>query len=252
MNRLTTIFLACSLVLLGSCSSTSPNRELFDGANLDDWQTSGNVMVRDSMLILSGPDSRAVLKNSSYKDFDLHLRARTTPGGTGYIGFHTDDSEKGYRVAIDNDNTTPVWWKKTGSLLSVRNLTKSFVKENEWFDMDIRVEGQAVTICVNGEPVVEYIEPQHPYRISPNEKALLSEGTIELTSNGEGSVEFKNISIETLDRKGIDVSAQLALAGDEQTDDIIKLHQEDFPVLDYHVHLKGCLLYTSPSPRDRG
>ena len=125
--------------------------------------------------------------------------------------------------------------------MSVRNLTKSFVKENEWFDMDIRVEGQAVTICVNGEPVVEYIEPQHPYRISPNEKALLSEGTIELTSNGEGSVEFKNISIETLDRKGIDVSAQLALAGDEQTDDIIKLHQEDFPVLDYHVHLKGGL-----------
>lgn len=241
MNRLTTIFLACSLVLLGSCSSTSPNRELFDGANLDDWQTSGNVMVRDSMLILSGPDSRAVLKNSSYKDFDLHLRARTTPGGTGYIGFHTDDSEKGYRVAIDNDNTTPIWWKKTGSLLSVRNLTKSFVKENEWFDMDIRVEGQAVTICVNGEPVVEYIEPQHPYRVSPNEKALLSEGTIELTSNGEGSVEFKNISIETLDRKGIDVSAQLALASDEQTDDIIKLHQEDFPVLDYHVHLKGGL-----------
>ena len=32
-----------------------------------------------------------------------------------------------------------------------------------------------------------------------------------------------------------------AEANDEQNDEIIKLHQSDFPVLDYHVHLKGGL-----------
>ncbi|MCD8091811.1 MAG: DUF1080 domain-containing protein [Bacteroides sp.] len=240
MSRLTTILLVCGLVLLSSCSNSS-SRKLFDGANLEDWQTSGNVLVRDSSLILSGFNSRAALKNSAYKNLDLHLRARTTSGGTGYIAFHTDDSEKGYRVAINNDNDAPIWWKKTGSLLSVRNLTKSFVKEGQWFDMDIRVEGQAITVKVNGEPVVEYIEPEHPYRVSPNEKALLSEGTIELISNGQGDVEFKDIFIETIDERGIDTAAQFAQAGDEQTDEIIRLHQEDFPVLDYHVHLKGGL-----------
>ena len=42
----------------------------------------------------------------------------------------------------------------TGSLVSVRNLTKSFVKENEWFKMNIRVEGRLIRVRINGETVV--------------------------------------------------------------------------------------------------
>src|SRR5690606_9708687 len=36
-----------------------------------------------------------------------------------------------------------------------------------------------------------------------------------------------------------DLSTQLVEAIDETDDQIIRLHQENFPVLDYHVHLKG-------------
>jgi len=212
---------------------------LFDGNNQNNWNTSGNVTIKDSLLILSGPNTHATLKNSIYQDFDLKLQVRTTSNGKGSISFHTDDSGKGYKVEINNDNEDPVWWRKTGSLLSIRNLTKSFVKEGEWFDMNIRVEGQAITIKVDGEPVVEYIEPSNPLRNSLHRESVLSEGTIALMSRGEGEIEFKNISIETLDRKDINIPAQLAIAKDEQSDDILRLHQEDFPVLDYHVHLKG-------------
>ena len=56
-----------------------------------------------------------------------------------------------------------------------------------------------------------------------------------------GNLQFKNISLEAFSAKGIDIPAQWANAVDEQTDEIIRLHQEDFPVLDYHVHLKGGL-----------
>ena len=38
----------------------------------------------------------------------------------------------------------------TGSLVSVRNLTKSFVKEDQWFKMDIRVAGQEIDVNING------------------------------------------------------------------------------------------------------
>lgn len=238
MSRIIILLLVLSFIWLNSCTD-SKSRILFNGNGNKDWQTVGNVSINDSILILSGPNSRATLKNGKYKDFDLKLVLRTTQNGKGFICFHTDDSGKGYRIAINNDATDPIWWRMTGSLLSVRNLTKSLVKDSQWFTMNIRVEGQSIVVKVNGEPVVEYIEPADPLRISPNDKCILSSGTISVAGKGDGAIEFKNISIETLDRKDINIPAQLAIAKDEQNDDILHLHQEDFPVLDYHVHLKG-------------
>ncbi|HMM01852.1 MULTISPECIES: family 16 glycoside hydrolase [unclassified Dysgonomonas] len=238
MSRIIILLLVLSFIWLNSCTD-SKSRILFNGNGNKDWQTVGNVSINDSILILSGPNSRATLKNGKYKDFDLKLVLRTTQNGKGFICFHTDDSGKGYRIAINNDATDPIWWRMTGSLLSVRNLTKSLVKDNQWFTMNIRVEGQSIVVKVNGEPVVEYIEPADPLRISPNDKCILSSGTISVAGKGDGAIELKNISIETLDRKDINIPAQLTIAKDEQNDDILHLHQEDFPVLDYHVHLKG-------------
>lgn len=241
MNRSIIILLSVlSVFALISCRN-SKTKDLFDGSDIEAWRTQGTVILHDSILVLSGPASEAFLKNSSYKDFELKLRLRTINNGKGSIILHTDDSDKGYRVAINNDIGDPVWWKMTGSLLMVRNLTKSLVKDGEWFDMNIRIEGQEISIKINDIPVVEYIEPTAPFRKSPYEKFVLSEGSISLVSQGEGNIEFKNISIETIDRKNINIPAQLAIAKEEQDDDILWLHQDDFPVLDYHVHLKGGL-----------
>ncbi len=207
------------------------------------WKTSCVVVIQNDVFTLAGSNARALLNDGKgYTNFELDMDVRTTTGGKGYIGIHTDATDrKGYRIALNNDREDPVWWRMTGSLVSVRNLTKSFVKENEWFKMNIRVEGQLVRVRINGETVVEYIEPSKPFRLKENAKALLSQGTISLVGTGRGNLQFKNISLEAFSAKGIDIPAQWANAVDEQTDEIIRLHQEDFPVLDYHVHLKGGL-----------
>lgn len=236
----TGLFLLCTTL---SCS-VSGSGPLFEGEDSGRWNTAGDVAVNNRTLTLKGTEAQAVLKNGKYKNFDLSLELRTTPGGKGAVWFHTDPAlKKGYRIAVNNDREDPVWWKMTGSLVSVRNLTKSFVKENEWFNMHIRVEGRAVSVWINGEPVVEYIEPAAPYRTEANAYARLSEGTFGLISTGRGEIQIKNITVEVIDpaEAGIDLQAQLAEANDEQNDEIIKLHQSDFPVLDYHVHLKGGL-----------
>lgn len=239
MNKSIIVLLSTlSFLIFISCNKVSTGL-LFDGRDTNAWQTQGNVILDDSILTLSGLSSEAFLKNSSFKDFELKLRLRTTKNGKGSVSIHTDSSGKGYRIAINNDVNDPIWWRMTGSLLMVRNLTKSLVKDGEWFDMSIRVEGQAITVSINDTPVVEYIEPENPLRKSPYEKYVLSEGSISLNSQGNGNIEFKNISIENIDRKNINIPAQLAIAKDEQNDDILRLHQDDFPVLDYHVHLKG-------------
>ena len=251
MKSFLATFLLC--ILISGCSQ-SGSGVLFDGASAGKWATTGNVAVENGQLTLKGSNAMAVLKNGKYINFELNLELRTTPGGKGAIAFHTDPSAgKGYRVAINNDRNDPVWWKMTGSLLSVRNLTKSFVKENDWFQMSIRVEGHFITVLINGEPVVEYIEPAEPYRIAPNESALLSNGTFALTSNGTGEIQIKNISVRAIQPAEItsDINSQLAQAIDEQKDDIIKLHQADFPVLDYHIHIKGSLTNESVAQLSR-
>ncbi|MDR0348227.1 MAG: DUF1080 domain-containing protein [Tannerella sp.] len=239
------------LILLAACNQKSI--VLFNGVNAGQWKLVGEATVSDGMLSIKGAEAQAVLKEGNYRHFELDLELRTTQGGKGSIWFHAGESgAKGYRIAVNNDRYDPVWWKMTGSLISVRNLTKSFVKEDEWFQMKIRVFGQAVTVSINGEPVVEYIQPENPYRINPNAEALLSEGLFVLDSYGAGEIQFKHIQLQILDAPEPDeIQTQLAAAMNEQNDDIIKLHQENFPVLDYHVHLKGGLTKESAAKQSR-
>ena len=168
------------------------------------WKTSGVVVIQNDVFTLAGSNARALLNDGKgYTNFELDMDVRTTTGGKGYIGIHTDATDrKGYRIALNNDREDPVWWRMTGSLVSVRNLTKSFVKENEWFKMNIRVEGQLVRVRINGETVVEYIEPSKPFRLKENAKALLSQGTISLVGTGRGNLQFKNISLEAFSSMG--------------------------------------------------
>jgi len=232
--------IAAFLLLVSSCKKPGESI-LFNGSDAGDWKTAGDVRVKDSAICLNGAGATAI-HQEVFNGFELTMKVRTTPGGKGFLGFHTDSlNVKGYRVAINNDRNDPVWWRMTGSLMSVRNLTKSFVKENEWFTMCIRVEGKAISVFINGAPVVEYIEPSSPFRKGENVSALLSEGCFSLTSTGSGEIQCKSIVVKALDPDDTDIAAQSLAAVDEQTDEIIRLHQEDFPVLDYHVHLKGGL-----------
>ena len=195
-------------ILFAACSSAPQGALVLNDQTISpDWFAQGNK------LVISG-NEQLVQTKGKFKNFELNMQLRTTPQAKGYVAFHTDKAlEKGYKVAINNDVNDPVWWKMTGSLMSVRNLTKVFIPDNAWFDMRIRVAGKNIAVYINNEPVVEYVEPAQPYRVAPNER--------------------------TLDKTTGEPFPVVAL--DEQTDPIIRLHQEDFPVLDYHVHLKGGL-----------
>lgn len=83
----------------------------------------------------------------------------------------------------------------SGSLLSVRNLTKSFVKDDEWFTMNITVQAKTINVLINGFPVVEYTEPDKPYRIEPNLKSLLSEGSFAIENNSNRIIECRSIEV---------------------------------------------------------
>ena len=171
-----------------------------------------------------------------YKNFLLTGQAITDHGSEATLGFHTD-GESGYEVIFRNGDIDGT--RKTGSLAAVRNLYRPLAEDGKWFDFAIAVRGKNISIEINGTEVVCYTEPEHPYRTAQYAKRLLGHGKIAFTGT-EGSVRFRNLQMTRLKDNARNENDTLP-AIDEQQDGVIRLQQRNFPVIDYHVHLKGGL-----------
>lgn len=172
----------------------------------------------------------------NYQNFTLQGQAYTEKDAEAALLFHTD-GESGYEVLFHNGEIDGS--RKTGSLSAIRNLYRSLAEDNEWFDFEISVRGKNIAIQINGTDVVCYTEPSQPYRIAEYSKRLLGQGDI-LLQGKQGTVKFRNLQITPLDENACNENDTLP-AIDEQNDAIIRLQQQNFPVIDYHVHLKGGL-----------
>lgn len=199
------------------------------------------IFAATAILALSACNSEFTVKSGSERTlarecgaFELSASVRTEAGSSAELSLY---SPEGYRILINNgpmDGSI-----KTGSLLHVRNLYRSLASDGDWFDLSVAVRGSNITVKVNGTEVVNYTEPASPFRTAANASQLLSSGPIRLKCTG-GSIECRDLSITKLPADTPTPVEALAPV-DEQTDDIIRLQQEDFPVIDYHVHLKGGL-----------
>ena len=174
--------------------------------------------------------------NGTYQNFILQGQARTEKGSEAVLLFHTD-GEKGYEVLFRNGPMDGS--RKTGSLSAIRNLYRSLAEDGEWFDFQVAVRNKNIAIQINGTDVVCYTEPSNPYRIPDYAQRLLSQGDIILKGMA-GTTQFRQLSITPLDEQARNENDTLP-AIDEQTDAIIRLQQLNFPVIDFHVHLKGGL-----------
>jgi hypothetical protein len=185
-----------------------------------------------------GEDDQATFKN-----FELKADVMTTPGSNSGIYFHTAYQDEGwpgegFEVQINNTHRGEgdyIERKKTGSLYGIRNLHKQIVHDDEWFTLHITVEGNHVVTRVNDVVVADYVEPTEP---ASNERRL-SSGTFALQCHDPNStVHFKNIAVRPLPD---DMPNQPAPTVDSLYTQILELSRDNYPVVDYHVHLKGGL-----------
>lgn len=174
--------------------------------------------------------------NGKYKNFILQGQAYTEKDAESVLLFHTDGNS-GYEVLFRNGEMDGS--RKTGSLSAIRNLYRSLAEDHKWFNFEIAVRDKNIAIQVNGINVVCYTEPSHPYRTPNYAQRLLGEGEIQLKGI-QGTSKFRNIQIISLDENARNENDTLP-AINEQNDAIIRLQQQNFPVIDYHVHLKGGL-----------
>ena len=172
-----------------------------------------------------------------YTNFILSGEFQTEPGSSACVTFHNDGSGSGYQVLLHGgpiDGTI-----KSGSLLHVRNIYRALEDEGEWTPIEVAVRGKNISVKVKGVDVVCYTEPAQPFRLPQYEKMRLGHGAVSLVG-GKGTVRFKEMKLTKLPADAVNPSDTLPPV-DETTDRAIRLQQEDFPVIDWHVHLKGGL-----------
>jgi hypothetical protein len=201
-----------------------------DGDN-GSFEQSGDTLLLNGKgaLYYSGK-----VHDARFKNFELVVNIKTRQGAVAGLWFHSGLAS-GYQVLINNTAESEEL-RKTGSLASVRNVYKSMARNDEWFSLRIRVVDKHITISVNDIFVVDYVEPEAPYRTPENEGKLIAQGSFAVENYTDSRVQFSDIKIIPLPEKEVPDRTD---AVDEQNDEIIRLHQVNFPVIDFHVHLKG-------------
>jgi len=200
---------------------------------LDSWSSEGRALRTSAPTVAAGQTLTAA---GDYKNFRLTGQALTQEGAEAALLLHTD-GESGYEVILRNG---PIYGtRKSGSLAAGRNLYRSLAADGEWFDFEVAVRGKNISVRIDGADVVCYTEPEVPYRVEKYARRLLSHGAIALRGV-EGEVAFRNLTVTRL-RDDARNEADTLPPVDERADAVIRAQQRNFPVIDYHVHLKGGL-----------
>ena len=183
---------------------------LFNGKDLTGWtkakENEESFSVKDGAIVANGKRCHLYFtgpfkgKEASFKNFELRVDVMTKPVSNGGIYFHTKYQEtswpdKGFEVQVNNTHGD---WKKTGSLYDVVNVKESAAKDNVWWTQHIIVQGNHVTVKIDGKTVMEYTEPAD-YKPGKDFPRKISEGTFALQAHDPKSViHYKNIRVKRL------------------------------------------------------
>lgn len=180
---------------------------MFDGKTLDGWKVTeenpGSFKVEDGAIVAHGERAHLfyVGDGKPYENFEFKAQVMTLPKSNAGIYFHTRYQPEGwpmggYEAQVNNTHSDP---KKTGSLYGVVNVLQVPAADNEWFDYDIKVEGNHIRIEIDGKPVVDYYEPEGVRKGEKFERAL-SEGTFALQAHDPISVvKFRDMKVRRLE-----------------------------------------------------
>jgi hypothetical protein len=221
---------------------------LFDGHSLKGWkanESAGTFKVENGQIVAHGERAHLFYvgagHKASFKNFELSVEVMTRPGADSGIYFHTAFQPSGWPsegFEVQVANTCAGENRKTGSLFDVRNVYKQYVHDNEWFRVHILVRGKQVQLRLNDMLVVDYVEPADA---GSGVERVLHHGTFALQGHGfQSTTYFKNLRVRPLPDNATQLSDEKPVV-DELYRDILRLGAENFPVVDYHVHLKGGL-----------
>jgi len=173
---------------------------LFNGSDLSGWITHPRQpdgwRVEDGAIVGSGPVSHLFTERGDYRDFELRAEVQITRTGNSGIYFRSPldlvflngQYPPAYEIQIyNNDGPSGRDPYKTGSLHDKVLYRDVIVPGEDWFTLEIRVNGDQLIAAVNGVTTVNTLLLPDPWRI--NER-----GHFALQTTG-GTVRFRKIEI---------------------------------------------------------
>ena len=181
---------------------------LFDGKSLDGWKASekpGTFAVENGEIVVHGNRSHLFydgpVQKHDFKNFEVKMDIMAKHGANSGFYFHTDFQQegwpdKGFEVQVNNTHSDK---KKGAGLYDIKDNATAPAKDDEWYNMSIRVEGRHVVIKVNGAVITDYTEPED-FQPKPNHAGRkIDHGTFAIQGHDPGSeVHFKNILVQPL------------------------------------------------------
>lgn len=198
-------FLANSLVQ--GIAKAEEWRALFNGRDLENWNQIGSARWRiEDGAIVGGQDgdpkrSGLLTTRDQFQDFELELDFMIDEHGKYNSGVYlrndpADRGRTGYQINIGRGAAE----EYCGGLFTDQWLSKGDEKDTirrklDWNSLRITARGAHIEVTLNGEKIVDYIDPK------PEEK-FLKPGVIAFQTYGaeghSGWVKFRNVRIREL------------------------------------------------------
>jgi len=254
-NKKKFVILVMAAVVFGVCSS-SVNNGIIRGSGsqltLKDWINHGVVQSGD--IVTFNKKGARLSTKAGVQNFVLNIHLKTSAGAEGLVLFHTNADgktlTKGYQVIINNNEYRTGNPQKTGSLSYIRNNFVRNAADDQWFDIQITVRSNHISVKVNDKLISDYIEPEKAHRIAGKEEMILSSGHIIIQKNSEaGSMQIDRIGLSHLPESPRETTDPLTI--DSIGEALTLLNQMGFPLIDFHGHLKGGLTSDQVSEHGR-
>lgn len=183
---------------------------LFNGTDLTGWKASANAdsfKVENGAIIANALGQASHLYydgavgNHSFTNFDLRLDvlARYRSNGGVYVMTEFQPQGfpgKGFEIQVNNSHSDRI---RTGSLYHVVDLSNIPGKDDEWIPMEIKGQGNTITITVKGQEVVRWTQPADWQSNYDTTSRKIAPGTIAFQSHDVYSVTaYSNIRIRVL------------------------------------------------------
>jgi hypothetical protein len=249
----TNITLLAVILFFMGCNQTKEKSDgwmsLFNASDLTGWTSTDeeiSIKIENGAISLGTPGSmlyyEGAQNDADFKNFEFRTEVLTTSDAMAGIYFHTETpadgaQPRGYMVQIMNSNSEASDFRKTGSLLAIRDVYKNMASDEEWFNLHISVMGNRIKVYVNDVQTVDYTEHDHMVREEHLAGRKLSSGTFAILA-GEKPVYFKNIEVNPLP-DDIQVEAGNEYFAPEKQALVDKLIGRGYPMIDYHIHMKG-------------
>jgi hypothetical protein len=199
--------LSCAFTSVLADDSEEGFVKIMDGKTFNGWKIADadahSWKVEDGAFVAHGSRSHLYYVGDSkpFKNFELKVEVMTAPGSNGGIYFHTRYQETGWpKYGFETQvNVSHTDWIKTGSLYEVVNLASTPAKDNKWWTQDILVQGNSVTVKIDGKVVYQYNQPPGA---QPGEEftRVFDQGTFALQAHDpKSTVRYRNIRVKRLD-----------------------------------------------------